>query len=144
MSTDAPITQSAPPLLPSARPSKAVAIGAGLVSLLLALAGIGLAATAIATYDARAERRLAHSETLTALERAATIRQKQAQLQRNQSAPVWIVGVFDPTHRYEVKGSNAVSVPVIVGLERDTAICIGVLGPEGFTQDRDHPRCLGY
>lgn len=130
--------------LPSAKPSRPLSLSVILSSALMAVIGIGLTTQSIHYYDATARRRVSQSDQLQALDREFEIRQRRAQLQRNQSAPVWITGVFDPNRAYEVQGTSAVEVPVIVGLERDEAVCIGYLGPDGFTQDRDSSICIGY
>lgn len=138
-------TTTKQPTLPSAKPPRSLAIALLTASSLIALAGLGLATSATRIYMIRADRRLEQSDTITAIERRAELRQQQAQSERGYAAPVWISGqTFDPTVIYQVSGTRQTEVPVIVGLELDEAVCIGTMGPDGFTQNRDNPLCLGY
>ena len=133
------------PTLPSAKPAKALMLTLSGLSLAMLVAGIGLGAIATGTYQTRAENRIDRDEQLTALEQKAEVRQRSAQLKRDYSAPVWIADAsFHPDHKYDTPGVRKVRVPVLVGFELDTAVCIGSMGPEGFTQNTDDPLCLGY
>lgn len=138
-------TSTKQPTLPSAKPPRSLAIALLTASTLISLAGLGLSASAVRIYMIRADRRLEQTDTLTAIERRAELRQQQAQSERGYDAPVWISNqTFDPKATYQVSGTRQTEVPVIVGLELDEAVCIGAMGPKGFTQDRDNPLCLGY
>jgi hypothetical protein len=135
---------SANPTLPSAKPSKASLVAISALSLFMGLSGIGLGASAYFVYHDRANDRLARDEQLTALEQNAEISQKKAQLQRGYDAPIWVAQVYDPTLTYEIEGTRAVPVPVLVGTEFDSAFCVGSMDENGFTQNPDDPLCLGY
>jgi hypothetical protein len=133
------------PTLPSAKPAKASLLILFSLSALMGVAGIGLGSSAIGLYMARAESRVAKDEELTAIEQRAEIQQRDAQLQRNYEAPLWdATQVYDPAKTYSVDGVRRLTVPVLIGPELDTAICIGSIGPDGFVQNIDDPICLGY
>ncbi len=109
------------------------------------LTGTGLGASAVAVYRERANNRLDQNNALAALEQNAAVSQRSAQLKRGYSAPVWDASqVYDPSRTYFVPGTRRTPVPVLIGPELDTAVCIGVMGPAGFTQDINAPLCLGY
>ena len=133
------------PTLPSAKPARALLLTISGLSLSMLIAGLGLGANAIAIYQGRAQDRLTTKEQLTALEQQAQINQRQAQLQRGYDAPVWdSSAVYDPSATYTIEGVRQVPVPVLIGPELDTAVCIGSMGPDGFKQDINDPLCLGY
>ena len=112
---------------------------------MMLLSGIGLGASAIQIYHRRADKRITQTAQLSQLERAAELRQKDAQLRRAADAPIWINNqAYSPDVDYQLSGVTRTEVPVIVGFEKDTAVCIGTMGPEGFIQNPEHPICLGY
>ena len=133
------------PSLPSAKPARALLLTISGLSISMLIAGLGLGANAIAIYQGRAQDRLTTKEQLTALEQQAQINQRSAQLQRGYDAPVWDASaVYDPSATYAVDGVRRVPVPVLIGPELDTAVCIGSMGPDGFVQNINDPLCLGY
>jgi hypothetical protein len=132
------------PSLPSAKPPRATLLILIAVSGLMTLSGIGLGSSAFFVYRDRANDRLARDEQLTALEQNAEISQRKAQLERDYTAPIWVAQVYDPTLTYEIEGTRAVPVPVLVGTELDSAFCVGSIGADGFVQNPDDPLCLGY
>jgi hypothetical protein len=133
------------PSLPSAKPSKATLLTISLLSIGMSLIGTGLGATAIFVYQYRAGDRVATENKITALEQNAQINQRKAQLQRSYDAPIWISNqTYDPTVTYTMDGTTQNTVPVLVGRELDTAVCIGTIGPDGFIQNINDPLCLGY
>jgi len=139
------ITPQSLPTLPSAKPPKSLAtLFLGLSALGLFI-GLGLGSSAIAVYMQSAQTRVVQSKTLDQLDRESEIRQRRAQLQRGYSAPVWVTGAtYSPGVTYEVKGVREVEVPVLLGPQLDTAVCIGSMGPAGFRQNVDSPLCVGY
>ena len=133
------------PILPSAKPPKAMLLTISGLSLLMLVAGIGLGASALNIYRDRSDNRLATADEITSLEQQAKINQRSAQLKRGYDAPVWLPdAIYDPAAQYQVEGTRKIEVPVIVGSELDTAVCIGTMGPDGFIQNPDNPLCLGY
>lgn len=109
------------------------------------LIGLGLGSSAVAVYMQTAQTRVAQSDALDQLDRDAEIRQRRAQLERGYSAPVWLAdATYSPGITYEVSGVREVEVPVLLGPQLDTAVCIGSMGPRGFSQNVDSPLCLGY
>ena len=143
----APATSPLPalPTLPSAKPPKSLAalfLGLSATGLLI---GLGLGSSAIALYAQDARIRLAQTDRLERLERNAEVRQKNAQLKRDYSAPLWVTDqTYGPGQTYEVSGVRKVEVPVLLGPQLDTAVCIGSMGPEGFVQNVNSPFCVGY
>jgi len=133
------------PTLPSAKPPKSLAalfLGLSATGLLI---GLGLGSSAIALYAQDARTRLAQTDRLERLERSAEVRQKNAQLKRNYSAPLWITDqTYGPGVTYEVSGVRNIEVPVLLGPQLDTAVCIGSMGSEGFVQNVNSPFCVGY
>ena len=141
-------TTTAPPalpMLPSAKPPKSLAalfLGLSVTGLLI---GLGLGSSAIALYAQDARTRLAQNDRLERIERNAEVRQKNAQLKRDYSAPLWVTDqTYGPGVTYEVSGVRRVEVPVLLGPQLDTAVCIGSMGPEGFVQNVNSPFCVGY
>ena len=107
--------------------------------------GLGLGSSAVAVYMQTAQTRVAQSDALDRLDRDAEIRQRRAQLERGYSAPVWVTGAtYSPGVTYEIDGVREVEVPVLLGTQLDTAVCIGSMGPSGFSQNVDSPLCVGY
>lgn len=133
------------PTLPSAKPPKSVAalfLGLSALSLLI---GLGLGSSAVLVYVQNAQMRLSQNDALDQLDRNAEMRQRQAQLERGYSAPVWVTdATYSPGITYEVDGVREVEVPVLLGPQLDTAVCIGSMGPDGFRQNVDSPLCVGY
>ncbi|EDX82330.1 hypothetical protein S7335_887 [Synechococcus sp. PCC 7335] len=146
-STAPPVLSAPPslPTLPSAKPPQSLAalfLGLSATALLV---GIGLGGSAITVYMQDAKTRLAQSDRLAQLARRAELRQRRAQLKRGYAAPVWVTdAAYSPGVTYEVKGVRAIEVPVLLGPQLDTAVCIGTMGPNGFVQNVDAPLCLGY
>lgn len=133
------------PTLPSAKPAKALLLTISSLSLSMLVAGIGLGFNAVAIYQYRADQRLDKRDAIAQLEDRAEVSQRRAQLKRGISAPVWIGdSSYSPDVQYQVSGVRKVEVPVVVGFEFDTAVCVGTIGPDGFIQNPDHPLCLGY
>ena len=139
-----PLSQSLP-TLPSAKPPKSLAalfLGLSATGLLI---GLGLGSSAVAVYLQNAQIRLAQSDALGRLDRDAELRQRRAQLKRNYAAPVWVTShTYSPGITYRVEGVRAVEVPVLLGPQLDTAVCIGSMGPDGFVQNVNSPLCVGY
>ena len=139
-----PLSQSLP-TLPSAKPPKSLAalfLGLSATGLLI---GLGLGSSAVAVYLQNAQIRLAQSDDLDRLDRDAELRQRRAQLKRNYAAPVWVTShTYSPGITYRVEGVRAVEVPVLLGPQLDTAVCIGSMGPDGFVQNVNSPLCVGY
>ena len=109
------------------------------------LIGLGLGSSAVAVYLQNAQIRLAQSDALGRLDRDAELRQRRAQLKRNYAAPVWVTShTYSPGITYRVEGVRAVEVPVLLGPQLDTAVCIGSMGPDGFVQNVNSPLCVGY
>lgn len=133
------------PTLPSAKPPKALVYGVSVASILTSIIGIGLSATAVDIYRYRSQNRLEKRNQITALESQAEINQRSAQLKRDHASPLWI---SDHTYQhgaiYDHTGTSDIEVPVLMGIHRDQAVCIGTLGPDGFKQNLDHPLCIGY
>lgn len=143
--TKVPALQTNTPILPSAKPHKGLALALLLVSAIGLLTGLGLGGSAVTLYMQTASMRLEQSDHLSAIERNAEIRQKEAQLKRDYSAPVWIATqTYAPNVTYQVEGVRAVDVPVLLGPQLDTAVCIGSMGPKGFIQNVNSPLCVGY
>ncbi|MBE9063464.1 hypothetical protein [cf. Phormidesmis sp. LEGE 11477] len=142
---DTPDPPLALPTLPSAKPPQSIAalfLGLSATALLV---GLGLGSIAVAVYTQDAKTRLTQSDRLDRLDREAALRQRRAQLKRGYSAPVWVAdATYSPGVTYEVKGVREIEVPVLLGPQLDTAVCIGTLGPDGFSQNVDAPLCLGY
>lgn len=133
------------PTLPSAKPPQSfVLITLGL-SVAMGVAGIGLGASAVSIYLDRAGNRIDTSEQITELEQRAEVTQRTAQLKRGYSAPLWIMNeTYAPDVQYQIDGIRDIEVPVLLGPQLDTAVCVGTMGPDGFTQNPDNPLCLGY
>lgn len=133
------------PSLPSAKPPKSLAViflGLSATGLFI---GLGLGSSAVLVYMQNAQMRLAQNDALDQLDRDAEIRQRRAQLERGYSAPLWVTGAtYSPGITYEVQGVREVEVPVLLGPQFDTAVCIGSIGPTGFRQNVDSPLCVGY
>ena len=133
------------PTLPSAKPPKSLAalfLGLSATGLFI---GLGLGSSAVAVYMQTAQHRVAQTDALDRLDRDAEIRQRRAQLERGYSAPVWVTGAtYSPGVTYEIDGVREVEVPVLLGTQFDTAVCIGSMGPSGFSQNVDSPLCVGY
>ena len=139
------MTPPSPPTLPSAKPHRATALMLLGASGLMLIAATGLTASAVAIYHARGQERIYQADALTEMTQAAQLRQREAQLSRDYDAPAWIADrTYERGTRYEVDGYRATEVPVLMGYELDTAVCIGTMGPTGFTQNPDHTLCLGY
>ena len=133
------------PTLPSAKPPKSIAVLFLVLSAIGLLIGLGLGSSAVLVYMQNAQQRLTQSDTLDQLDRAAEIRQRRAQLERSYAAPVWVTGAtYSPGITYEVDGVRETEVPVLLGPQLDTAVCIGTMGPSGFSQNVDSPLCVGY
>ena len=133
------------PTLPSARPNKATAAILLSASGLMLIAAIGLIGLAINIYHGRGQQRIYQAEALTQMQQDAERRQAKAQLSRGQQQPIWVNNqTYDREIQYTVEGRSEIEVPVIMGYEIDTAVCIGTMGPEGFRQNPDHKLCLGY
>ena len=133
------------PTLPSAKPPKLPTLILLGLSTAMSVSGLGLGGIAISLYFERAGNRLSTAESITSVEQQAEIAQRTAQLKRGYDAPVWLNNaVYDPAATYTVEGTRKIEVPVIVGSEFDTAVCIGTMGPEGFIQNPDNPLCLGF
>lgn len=133
------------PTLPSAKPPRALTQAVSLVSLLVAVIGIGLGSTAVDIYRYRSQNRLEKRNQIAALESQAEINQRSAQLKRNHASPIWITDhTYQPGATYDHSGTSEIEVPVLMGVNRDQAVCIGTLGPDGFKQNLDHYLCLGY
>ena len=104
-----------------------------------------IGSSAIALYAQDARTRLAQTDRLERIERSAEVRQKNAQLKRDYSAPLWVTDqTYGPGMTYEVSGVRKIEVPVLLGPQLDTAVCIGSMGPEGFVQNVNSPFCVGY
>ena len=133
------------PTLPSAKPPQSLAaLFLGLSALGLFI-GLGLGSSAVAVYMQNAQTRLSQNDALDRLDRDAEIRQRRAQLERGYSAPVWVNdATYSPGITYEINGVREVEVPVLLGPQLDTAVCIGSMGPSGFRQNVDSPLCVGY
>lgn len=133
------------PTLPSAKPHRATALMLLGVSGLMFVAAIGLIGSAITIYHARGQQRIYQAESLAEMEQAAELRQREAQLSRGYDAPLWVNDrTYERGVTYEVSGYQQTEVPVLMGYELDTAVCIGTIGPDGFQQNPDHSLCLGY
>ena len=133
------------PTLPSAKPPKSVAVLFLALSVIGLLIGLGLGSSAVLVYMQNAQQRLSQSDQLDQLDRDAEIRQRRAQLERSYAAPVWVPGAtYSPGITYEVDGVRETEVPVLLGPQFDTAVCIGTMGPSGFSQNVDSPLCVGY
>ena len=133
------------PTLPSAKPPKSLAaLFLGLSALGLVI-GLGLGSSAVTVYMQDAKTRLSQNDALDQLDRDAELRQRRAQLKRSYSAPVWVTGAtYSPGITYNVDGVREIEVPVLLGPQFDTAVCIGSMGPDGFRQNVDSPLCVGY
>ena len=133
------------PTLPSAKPPKSLAVlflGLSAIGLFI---GLGLGSSAVAVYMQNAQLRLSQNDALDQIDRDAEIRQRRAQLERGYSAPLWVTGAtYSPGVTYEIQGVREIEVPVLLGPQLDTAVCIGSIGPEGFRQNVDSPLCVGY
>ena len=133
------------PTLPSAKPPKSLAVlflGLSAIGLFI---GLGLGSSAVAVYMQNAQLRLSQKDALDQIDRDAEIRQRRAQLERGYSAPLWVTGAtYSPGVTYEIQGVREIEVPVLLGPQLDTAVCIGSIGPEGFRQNVDSPLCVGY
>ena len=133
------------PTLPSAKPPKSIAalfLGLSGIGLFV---GLGLGSSAVLVYMQNAQTRLSQNDALDQLDRDAEIRQRRAQLERGYSAPVWVAGAtYSPGVTYEIDGVREIEVPVLLGTQLDTAVCIGTMGPTGFRQNVDSPLCVGY
>ena len=133
------------PTLPSAKPPKSLAILFLGLSALGLVIGLGLGSSAITVYMQNAKTRLSQNDALDQLNRDAELRQRRAQLKRSYSAPVWVTGTtYSPGITYNVDGVREIEVPVLLGPQFDTAVCIGTMGPDGFRQNVDSPLCVGY
>ena len=143
--TESTTSPPALPTLPSAKPAKSLAALFLCLSAIGLLIGLGLGSSAIALYAQDARIRLAQNDKLERLERNAEVRQKNAQLKRDYSAPLWVTDqTYGPGVTYEVSGVRRVEVPVLLGPQLDTAVCIGSMGPAGFVQNVNSPFCVGY
>ena len=131
--------------MPSAYPPKSLAVlflGLSATGLFI---GLGLGSSAVAVYMQNAQLRLSQNDALDQIDRDAEIRQRRAQLERGYSAPLWVTGAtYSPGVTYEIQGVREIEVPVLLGPQLDTAVCIGSIGPEGFRQNVDSPLCVGY
>ena len=142
-----PATETPPPLptLPSAKPPKSLAVlflGFSATGLLI---GLGLGSSAVTVYMQDAQTRLSQSDELNRLDRTAEIRQRRAQLERAYAAPVWVTNAtYSPGITYQVEGVREIEVPVLLGPQLDTAVCIGSMGADGFIQNVNSPLCVGY
>ncbi|MEM6452071.1 MAG: hypothetical protein AAF703_17380 [Cyanobacteria bacterium P01_D01_bin.105] len=138
-------TSQSLPTLPSAKPPKSLAVlflGLSATGLFI---GLGLGSSAVAVYMQNAQLRLSQNDALDQIDRDAEIRQRRAQLERGYSAPLWVTGAtYSPGVTYEIQGVREIEVPVLLGPQLDTAVCIGSIGPEGFRQNVDSPLCIGY
>ena len=133
------------PTLPSAKPPKSLLLTISGLSISMLLAGLGLGFNAFSIYQYRAQTRLDKTVAIAQLEDRAEVSQRRAQLKRGISAPVWINdSSYSPDVEYQVSGVRKVEVPVVIGFEFDTAVCVGTIGPDGFIQNPDHSLCLGY
>lgn len=133
------------PTLPSAKPPKSVTVlFLGLSGLGLFI-GLGLGSSSVAVYMQSAQLRVSQNDALDQLDRDAEIRQRRAQLERGYAAPVWVTGTtYSPGVTYEIEGVREIEVPVLLGPQFDTAVCVGSMGPAGFSQNVDSPLCVGY
>ena len=139
------MTASNIPTLPSARPNKATAAILLSASGLMLIAAVGLIGSAINIYHGRGQQRIYQTEALTQMQQDAERRQRKTQLSRGQQQPIWINDTtYNREIQYTVDGHSQTEVPVIMGFEIDTAVCIGTMGPDGFKQNPDHTLCLGY
>ena len=133
------------PTLPSAKPPKSLAVlflGLSAIGLFI---GLGLGSSAVAVYMQNAQLRLSQNDALDQIDRDAEIRQRRAQLERGYSAPLWVAdATYSPGVTYEIQGVREIEVPVLLGPQLDTAVCIGSIGPEGFRQNVDSSLCMGY
>ena len=133
------------PTLPSAKPPKSLAVlflGLSATGLVI---GLGLGSSAVVFYMQDAQIRVAQNDALDQLDRDAQIRQRRAQLKRDYAAPVWVTNdTYSPGITYQVDGVRDIEVPVLLGYQLDTAVCIGSMGPDGFIQNINSPLCVGY
>ena len=139
-----PINQPLP-TLPSAKPPKSLAVlflGLSATGLVI---GLGLGSSAVVFYLQDAQIRVAQDDALDRLDRDAQLRQRRAQLKRDYAAPVWVTNAtYSPGITYQVNGVREIEVPVLLGYQLDTAVCIGSMGPDGFIQNVSSPLCVGY
>lgn len=139
-----PTTQPLP-TLPSAKPPKSLAVlflGLSATGLVI---GLGLGSSAVVFYMQDAQTRVAQNDALDRLDRDAQLRQRRAQLKRDYAAPVWVTNAtYSPGTTYQVDGVRDIEVPVLLGYQLDTAVCIGSMGPDGFVQNVNSPLCMGY
>ena len=139
------MTEQTAPTLPSAKPHRITALMLLGTSGLMLMAAIGLIGSALAIYHTRGQQRIYQADALTQLEKDAELRQRTAQLQRGYDAPVWVNDTtYERGVNYEITGHREIEVPVLMGYELDTAVCIGTMGPDGFSQNPYHALCLGY
>ena len=140
-----PLTAQPLPTLPSAKPPKSLAVlflGLSATGLVI---GLGLGSSAVALYLQDAQIRVAQNDALDRLDRDAQLRQHRAQLKRDYAAPVWVTNAtYSPGITYRVNGTREIEVPVLLGYQLDTAVCIGSMGPDGFIQNVNSPLCVGY
>ena len=133
------------PTFPSAKPPKSLAVlflGLSAIGLFI---GLGLGSSAVAVYMQTAQQRVSQNAALDQLDRDAELRQRRAQLERGYSAPLWVAdATYSPGVTYEIQGVREIEVPVLLGPQLDTAVCIGSIGPEGFRQNVDSSLCIGY
>ena len=131
--------------LPSAKPPQSLVLVLLGLSTAVGVAGIGLSGIAVSIYLERAGDRLSTAERITAVEQQAEVNQRKAQLKRGYDAPVWVTNqVYAPGVAYQIGGVRETAVPVIIGPQLDTAVCVGTMGPDGFIQNTEDPLCLGY
>lgn len=139
-----PTTQPLP-TLPSAKPPKSLAVlflGLSATGLVI---GLGLGSSAVVFYMQDAQTRVAQNDALDRIDRDAQLRQRRAQLKRDYAAPVWVTNAtYSPGTTYQVDGVRDIEVPVLLGYQLDTAVCIGSMGPDGFVQNVNSPLCMGY
>ena len=140
-----PLTAQPLPTLPSAKPPKSLAVlflGLSATGLVI---GLGLGSSAVVFYLQDAQTRVAQNDALDRLDRDAELRQRRAQLKRDYAAPVWVTNAtYSPGITYQVDGVREIEVPVLLGYQLDTAVCIGSMGPDGFMQNVNSPLCVGY
>ena len=140
-----PLTTQPLPTLPSAKPPKSLAVlflGLSATGLVI---GLGLGSSAVVFYLQDAQIRVAQNDALDRLDRDAELRQRRAQLKRDYAAPVWVTNAtYSPGITYRVDGVREIEVPVLLGYQLDTAVCIGSMGPDGFMQNVNSPLCVGY
>ena len=137
--------ETAIPSLPSAKPPKSLALLFIGISGLSLVAGLGLGGSATAYYLGQGQKRVVQSDRLARLDRDAELAQREAQLQRGYSAPVWVSDqTYAPGTQYQIEGVREIEVPVLLGPQLDTAVCIGTMGPDGFIQNTESSLCLGY